>query len=368
MQVLNQKYIQELQKTEQLSDIHRALTYAVQLELATIPPYLTALFSLKNGSNQQIASLLQSIVVEEMLHMTLAANTLIAIGGNPDLLALGMELQYPGPLPLSVDDGLIVSLAAVSPSQVQQVFMAIEKPDSQEILPGETTPAPPPKIPGEFASIGNFYHAILQGLAHLERQGGHCFAKPRLEQQVNVSLWFPGLRAANPSGKVHDLSTATKVLETIMVQGEGMPFRGDFSPVDPTDSSYAHYFKFGEIFHEQRLIRDPFAPSGWSYSGENVPLDSANVYSFLPNAALSDYPKDSGAGVAANQFYGTYQRLLTSLNLVFNGHPEALRAAMGVMYELKLAAQKVVQHPADPLKPEIIAAPPFMLTKTTNLA
>ncbi|RBH51872.1 hypothetical protein C3F00_033145, partial [Pseudomonas sp. MWU13-2860] len=52
------------------------LAGAVRLELSTIPTYLTALFSIKPGQNQEARALVQSVVVEEMLHMTLAANTL----------------------------------------------------------------------------------------------------------------------------------------------------------------------------------------------------------------------------------------------------------------------------------------------------
>ncbi len=59
---------------ETLDDLKSFLKSAMQLEHATIPPYLTALYSLKPGANPAAAQVLRVIVVEEMLHLTIAAN------------------------------------------------------------------------------------------------------------------------------------------------------------------------------------------------------------------------------------------------------------------------------------------------------
>ena len=58
------------------------LQQAVMVEHSTIPLYLTALFSIANGS-EVAAATIHSVVIEEMLHMTIAANTLNAVGGAP---------------------------------------------------------------------------------------------------------------------------------------------------------------------------------------------------------------------------------------------------------------------------------------------
>ena len=47
-----------------------ALQQAVELEHSTIPLYLYSLYSLDRNSNREISDILQSVVVEEMLHMT----------------------------------------------------------------------------------------------------------------------------------------------------------------------------------------------------------------------------------------------------------------------------------------------------------
>src|SRR5207248_2431239 len=88
-----------------------ALQQAIQLEHATIPAYLYALYSIKPNSNTAIQEVLLSVVKEEMLHMSQACNILNAIGGSPAIDHPGFVPQYPGPLPGAVETGLIVPLA-----------------------------------------------------------------------------------------------------------------------------------------------------------------------------------------------------------------------------------------------------------------
>src|ERR1700730_14982726 len=61
------------------------LQTALELELATIPPYLIALLSIKLPSNREPAELIRSVMVEEMLHLALVANVINALGGEPRL-------------------------------------------------------------------------------------------------------------------------------------------------------------------------------------------------------------------------------------------------------------------------------------------
>ena len=72
---------------------------AMQLEHATIPPYLTALYSIQPGTNSDAYHVLRVVAVEEMLHLTLAANVLNAVGGTPDLTRPGFVPDYPAYLP-----------------------------------------------------------------------------------------------------------------------------------------------------------------------------------------------------------------------------------------------------------------------------
>src|SRR5580700_11430191 len=63
--------------------LRSALQNAIELEHSTIPPYLYALYSLKPGTNKEIAAIIRSVVLEEMLHMALVCNVLNAVGGSP---------------------------------------------------------------------------------------------------------------------------------------------------------------------------------------------------------------------------------------------------------------------------------------------
>ena len=64
-------------KAEELKALTNALKGAMTLEFATIPPYLTALWSIKEDLHP-IAASLRNIVQEEMLHLALASNMLAA--------------------------------------------------------------------------------------------------------------------------------------------------------------------------------------------------------------------------------------------------------------------------------------------------
>ena len=67
-----------------ISQLKALLQSAVTLELTIIPPYFTAWLSLQTeyGRNRETAEALRSVFVDEMLHMSLAANMLNAVRNN----------------------------------------------------------------------------------------------------------------------------------------------------------------------------------------------------------------------------------------------------------------------------------------------
>ena len=86
-------------KIESIEELKAHLYLAMQLEHATIPPYLTALYSIKHGTNMDAVKVLRVIAVEEMLHLTIAANLMNSIGGKVDLTRTGFVPSYPAYLP-----------------------------------------------------------------------------------------------------------------------------------------------------------------------------------------------------------------------------------------------------------------------------
>jgi hypothetical protein len=113
-----------------LGDLRDHLQYAIGLELTTIPAYLCALYTIIPGVNSAACEVIQSVVLEEMLHMSLAANVLNAIGGAP---ATGPVGDGPSPVPVYpatvpfIDAMPVIRLRAFSMAAVDD-FIAIERP------------------------------------------------------------------------------------------------------------------------------------------------------------------------------------------------------------------------------------------------
>ena len=138
-----------------------AVQAAVQLEHATLPPYLYALYSLDPEKNGVIAELIRSVLMEEMLHIALAANLLNALGGEPRIASFDTAPRYPGPLPGGVEHELIVHLAPFSDSQLD-TFLQIEAPENIlefRVARGAVAGEQPPR------TIGQFYRGILVAFA-----------------------------------------------------------------------------------------------------------------------------------------------------------------------------------------------------------
>ena len=115
-----------LHRIADVAELRRHLEAAMQLEHATIPPYLTALYSIHPGTNTAAYHVIRAVVVEEMLHLTLAANLLNAVGGSPDLTPPGFMPVYPAYLPDGETD-FQVDLQGFSRAAIQ-TFLKIERP------------------------------------------------------------------------------------------------------------------------------------------------------------------------------------------------------------------------------------------------
>ncbi len=340
---LDKSIIEAINNVTDVAQLRQYLQNAIELEHATIPVYLSGLLSIKQDQNQQASRIIRSVVVEEMLHMSIACNVLNAIGGSPSINRKDFVPVFPGPLPMGVgeDRGLIATLAPLSKSQLLNVYMAIEEPDDVLDFPVVS------KLLADdlaiYSTIGEFYQAIIDKIVEL---GEGIFTGDPQRQMVNKH-WFP----EDELWPVTDIATATKALKLIVSQGEGTTG----SPLD-AEKQLAHYYRFAEIYHGRRLVKDPSQESGWSYSGEIIPLDEDGIYDILENAKADDYLEGTAARRYADQTNYTYSSLLNNLHQTFNGQPEKIDEAMGVMYEFRLSVQKMVTIK---LKNGKNAAPPF---------
>src|SRR4051794_31721021 len=116
-----------------VESLHKHLQWAIELEHSTLPPYLCALYSIEEGHNLEAASVVHSVFMEEMLHFTLAANILNAIGGSPKIDTPSILPTWPTYLPHS-DRAFQVPLQKFSKEAIE-TFLLIERPAEHSDLP-----------------------------------------------------------------------------------------------------------------------------------------------------------------------------------------------------------------------------------------
>ena len=318
--------IQSIQAAQEAADIYQYLQGAIELEHSTIPPYLEALYSIKHDKNEIVADLIRSIVIEEMLHMAIAANVLNAIGGAPEINKPDFIPNYPDQLPMNVHGGLLVGLAPLSKPLIHDVFMEIEMPEDPKDFPVRLMATQQ----AGFATIGLFYTAIIEKLKEL---GDRIFVGNPSRQVVD-NIWFPPAQLF----PIHDVDSAVRGLGIIVRQGEGT----SDDPLEP-DGEPAHYYRFAEIYNGKRLVPDPTVEEKFSYSGAPIPFDPVGIWDMVINPKVANYPAGSTARAYADRFNGIYTNLLNSLHVTFNGEPQHLAKAIGGMYELRLAAEALIE-------------------------
>ncbi|GGL02116.1 hypothetical protein Sme01_46900 [Sphaerisporangium melleum] len=315
-------------RIDTLDSLREHLQWAVELEQATLPPYLCALYSLEPDHNPEAAEVVSSVFAEEMLHLALAANLLNAVGGRPRLDTPQMLPPHPRRLPHS---DLELSLLPFGP-QALEMFLRLERP----------APRQAPAQGDHYETIGQFYAAIEQGLRELsERLGEQEVFSGDPARQLNDSHFR---HTAGRLTAVRDLKSALEALEEIVEQGEGTVrgevWDGDQDVFHPDRDEVGHYYRFRELQLGRRYQRGDTPQSG--PTGEPISVDMAAVRPMRPNPRLSDHAPGSAIRNAQEEFNRTYCTLLNQLEQAFNGDPGTLGAAVGTMYALKAQADALL--------------------------
>ena len=89
------------QESPSIAWLRDALQLAIQLELSTLPPYLIARWTIKEP-NTPVERSIRVVTREEMSHLGLACNLLVAIGGTPLIADERVVPRYPTKLPGNV--------------------------------------------------------------------------------------------------------------------------------------------------------------------------------------------------------------------------------------------------------------------------
>ena len=195
-----------------LESLREHLQWAIELEHSTIPPYLCALYSIEPGRNLEAVEVITSVVVEEMLHLMLAANLLNAVGGRPRLDIPQMLPGYPRPLPHS-DRSFEISLFRFGPDAIE-TFLKIEQP----------SPTSGPPEGDSYETIGQFYESIKQGVRNLSATLGEAsvFCGDPTRQVTDEHIYGGGGHII----AVNNLDSALAALEEVVEQGEGANHAG----------------------------------------------------------------------------------------------------------------------------------------------
>jgi hypothetical protein len=310
-----------------IEHIRAALLGAIRLELATLPAYLTALYSIIPGRNVEIARILKSVAMEEMLHLGFACNILNAVGGHPTINAPGFAPVYPGPLPMDIGDQpgkpFIVPIKRLSIDLVRDVFMVIEEPADPLVFD-----TPPEKR--AFHTIGEFYEAVK---SEIVKRGEAIFTG-------DPALQATGRFGENVLFPVTGVKSAGQAIDVIIEQGEGTSRK----PLD-LEGQLAHYYLFCQIVEGSCLVPSRKDPEGWAYSGAKIPFDPDGVFPMIDNPATVPLPQDDLVATWADEFDQTYTVLLNALHRTFNGHPTHVYSALGVMFSLRIQAQRLMGTP-----------------------
>ncbi|MET7337312.1 ferritin-like protein [Nonomuraea sp. NPDC005650] len=320
-------------RIDTLDSLREHLQWAIELEHATLPPYLCALYSLDPERNPEAVDLVSSVFVEEMLHLALAANLLNAVGGRPRLDTPELLQPHPRPLPHG-DRSLELSLVPFGPEALD-MFLRIEQPS-------------PPGAPAEgdaYETIGQFYAAIEEGLRYLCEQFGEqkVFSGDPARQLTSDHFRHTAGRLVAVDG----LASALAALEEIVEQGEGTArggvWDGDKDVFHPEREEVGHYYRFQELKLGRRYQRGDTPESG--PTGEKIWVDLAGVPPMRRNPRLADHAPGSAIRTAQEEFNHTYCTLLNLLERAFNGDAKQLAVATGTMYALKGQAQALMRMP-----------------------
>ncbi|WML84236.1 ferritin-like protein [Streptomyces sp. VNUA74] len=289
--------------------LRESLQVAVALELATLPPYLCGWWSVEDRSGQA-ARLIRRILADEMYHMGVVCNLLVAVGGRPRVADVAPV--YPGPLPGGVRSEVTVYLSGLTRPFVHDVMMAIEAPDE-----------PLARSAGASPGIGDFYDALLDVF---RTTAPELSARGQLSERIGTDVLEP----------VTDLDGVERAIGIIKEQGEGTAS----SPADAFgDDHPAHYYAFGEIYHGRQLRE---TEDGWQFTGAPVPFPAARPMARVPAGGWS--------GVSApvqdllDRFDTAYAKVLTTLEAAWaDGDARTLRSAVRAMGALEAPALRLME-------------------------
>ncbi len=321
---------------------------ALILELTTIPPYATACYSiLEQGQydrseptivNAEPIEVIRQVMVEEMLHMVLAANVMNSIGGTPELNNPKLLPKYPQPL--LNGRGPTVYLRRFTPDQIKS-FRAVETAPKDERAAKS----------GDYHTIGGFYIYIRERLRKACDTYGDAaiFTGNEARQITDADYFGAGGEVIEVIGTPSQRrKAALKAIKKIMDEGEGADLGhragdNDIIPGPDHREDVAHYFKFNEILHSRYYKPDDSIDS--PPTGGDLIVDWSAVSPMRDDPSEKDFKNAPEIAEISAEFNAAWSGLLDGLHIAFNTDKTALRSLVPAMYDIKSLAQKLMRIP-----------------------
>jgi CDGSH-type Zn-finger protein/uncharacterized Fe-S cluster protein YjdI len=348
-------------------DLLYLLSEASEIEHNLMCCYLFAAWSMKRGEIDGLSPeeakaarkwnrAITSVAVEEMTHLALAANLMVALGGAPHFSRPNFPVA-PGYHP----SGVVVELARFCHDTLDH-FIYLERPEgnatpdaqsfvhandysrlkmAERLMPGSQ----------DYGTVGHLYRAIRAGILHLSQSLGEgvLFCGDPASQLSQQDVPLPGLDV------VTDVASACRAIDTIVEQGEGAPGHSDAG----------HYARFLGIKAEYEALQkanpsfDPAHPVARNPVMRQPVAAEGRVHVTNPEAALT---LD-----VANSLYGLMLRCLSQSYGRPAGESDEKRlfvdVAISIMGSLVPVAEYLATLPANPLHPGVNAGVTFTMLR-----
>jgi Ferritin-like len=304
------------------------LLLAVEVEMSTVPLYLYGLYSIVD-QDSACARLLRSVVTEEMLHVALVSNLLLAVGAEPRFDQPGILPIYPSPLKHHRPP-LILNLAPVSIDLIRDTYMTIEQPEAHGASPE----------PDSYRTLGQFYHAIEVAFHRLSADGDLFENTQRSRQMADPTFYGPVSYDSAESGGligVDDLASACAAIEIMIHQGEGVSLD---RWADPSHHELTHYHKY-RLLVEGAIPLGPIHPCATNPRRDELPEslhDPVDLFNALYRHLLLTmhelFGDTADKGALVGRLYHTMTNLLRPLGRFLAAQPLEDGMTAGPTFEL----------------------------------
>lgn len=345
------------------------LTEAAEIEHGLMCSYLFANWSLKERTHEglteaQLCAInrwrdsMQSVAMEEMLHLALVNNLLMSLGSPPHFMRPNFPIA-PGYHPSSV----VVRLTPFT-RQTAEHFVYLERPEGMEQPQAAGFEAPiayeryrgrPRLTPTaeDYGTVSHLYRGIEDGFRRLSNELGEeaLFIGDPQTQVTPEILRFEGRTA------VTNLETALSAIAMIIEQGEG----------GQSDDDDSHYNRFCAIRDEY----DAFLAEDANFCPHRPVVSDPVMFRSVVGQETVHVSAPLAAQVldAANATYGLMLRLLASGFSMSSGKSQIrhveIESAISMMSVIKSLAGLLTTLPANAHGPHDTAGMNFHLPRAT---